>query len=160
VRIPQITTFFFDKQIITFTQNVSKTMRWVISLCILFLGFVSSAQSDSLSEELPFDFPLIIRYQNNSASISHVNRLRLSLLAEFLIENPSKQIRIEGHVCCGPDMRVSRKRAKRVYQMLRKLKVPREQMKYIGRSFDAPKVEKEKNEADKDMNRRVEIILY
>jgi outer membrane protein OmpA-like peptidoglycan-associated protein len=44
--------------------------------------------------------------------------------------------------------------------MLRKLKVPREQMEYIGRSFDAPKVEKEKNEADKDMNRRVEIILY
>ena len=43
--------------------------------------------------------------------------------------------------------------------MLRKLEVPKEQMKYVGRSFDAPKVEKEKNETDKDMNRRVEIIL-
>jgi outer membrane protein OmpA-like peptidoglycan-associated protein len=57
-------------------------------------------------------------------------------------------------------MRVSRKRAKKVYNMLRKLEVPKEQMKYVGRSFDAPKVEKEKNETDKDMNRRVEIILY
>jgi outer membrane protein OmpA-like peptidoglycan-associated protein len=103
---------------------------------------------------------LIIRHQNNSAAISHVNRLRLSLLSEFLIEQPSRKISIEGHVCCGPDMRVSRKRAKRVYKMLRKLKVSREQMEYIGRSFDAPKVEKEKNEADKDMNRRVEIIFY
>lgn len=89
-----------------------------------------------------------------------MNRLRLSLLSEFLIEQPSRKISIEGHVCCGPDMRVSRKRAKRVYKMLRKLKVSREQMEYIGRSFDAPKVEKEKNEADKDMNRRVEIIFY
>lgn len=134
-------------------------MRWLICLCILFFGFDSSAQTDSLSSELPFDFPLIIRYQNNSAAISHVNRLRLSLLSEFLIEHPSRKISIEGHVCCGPDMRVSRKRAKKVYKMLRKLEVPKEQMKYVGRSFDAPKVEKEKNETDKDMNRRVEIIL-
>jgi outer membrane protein OmpA-like peptidoglycan-associated protein len=134
-------------------------MRWFICMCIVFLSFLSSAQTDSLSSELPFDFPLIIRYQNNSAAISHVNRLRLSLLSEFLIEHPSRKILIEGHVCCGPDMRVSRKRAKKVYKMLRKLEVPKEQMKYVGRSFDAPKVEKEKNETDKDMNRRVEIYL-
>ena len=133
--------------------------RFIIGVYFLFHCLLSFTQSDSLLSELPFDFPLIIRYQNNSAAISHVNRLRLSLLAEFLIENPSKEIRIEGHVCCGPDMRVSRKRAKRVYKMLRKLKVPKIQMEYIGRSFDAPKVEKEKNEADKDMNRRVEIYL-
>lgn len=135
-------------------------MRRAIFLFTFFLGFLSSAQTDSLSSELPFDFPLIIRYQNNSAAISHVNRLRLRLLSEFLIEHPSQKILIEGHVCCGPDMRVSRKRAKKVYKMLRKLQVPKEQMKYVGRSFDAPKVEKEKNETDKDMNRRVEIILY
>jgi outer membrane protein OmpA-like peptidoglycan-associated protein len=134
-------------------------MRRSIFLFTFFLGFLSSAQTDSLSSELPFDFPLIIRYQNNSAAISHVNRLRLRLLSEFLIEHPSQKISIEGHVCCGPDMRVSRKRAKKVYKMLRKLEVPKEQMKYVGRSFDAPKVEKEKNETDKDMNRRVEIYL-
>jgi outer membrane protein OmpA-like peptidoglycan-associated protein len=134
-------------------------MRRSIFLFTFFLGFLSSAQTDPLSSELPFDFPLIIRYQNNSAAISHVNRLRLRLLSEFLIEHPSQKILIEGHVCCGPDMRVSRKRAKKVYKMLRKLEVPKEQMKYVGRSFDAPKVEKEKNETDKDMNRRVEIYL-
>jgi voltage-gated potassium channel len=39
-------------------------MRWFICMCIVFLGFLSSAQTDSLSSELPFDFPLIIRYQN------------------------------------------------------------------------------------------------
>lgn len=88
-----------------------------------------------------------------------MNRLRLSLLSEFLIEHSSRKISIEGHVCCGPDMRVSREQAKKVYKILHKLKVPKEQMKYVERSFDAPKVEKEKNETDKDINRRVEIIL-
>jgi outer membrane protein OmpA-like peptidoglycan-associated protein len=131
----------------------------LLMLLFVFSGFLSLSQTDSLSPELPFDFPLIIRYQNNSASISHVNRLRLSILSEYLIEVPSQQILIEGHVCCGPDMRVSRKRAKRVYKMLRKLGVPKNQMEYVGRSFDAPKIEKEKNEADKNLNRRVEIHL-
>ena len=134
-------------------------MRSIICFTLVLIGFISTAQTDSLSTELPFDFPLIIRYQNNSASISHVNRLRLNILSEYLREVPSQQILIEGHVCCGPDMRVSRKRAKRVYKMLRKLGVPKNQMEYVGRSFDAPKIEKEKNEADKNLNRRVEIHL-
>jgi outer membrane protein OmpA-like peptidoglycan-associated protein len=134
-------------------------MRSVVCLLFLVWGVYGSAQSDTSAQELPFEFPLIIRYQNNSAAISHVNRLRLSILADYLKEVPSKKIRIEGHVCCGPDMRVSKKRAKRVYKMLRKLGVPKEQMTYIGRSFDEPKVPKEKNETDKDMNRRVEIEL-
>ncbi len=134
-------------------------MKLLLKMLFVFSGFLSFSQTDSLTSELPFDFPLIIRYQNNSASISHVNRLRLNILSEYLKEVPSQQILIEGHVCCGPDMRVSRKRAKRVYKMLRKLGVPKNQMEYVGRSFDAPKVEKEKNEVDKNLNRRVEIHL-
>jgi outer membrane protein OmpA-like peptidoglycan-associated protein len=136
--------------------------RIVILLFISFLLTISTAlsQTDSAStEEVPFDFPIIIRYKNNSSELSHVNRYRLSVLADYLINHSNQQIIIEGHVCCGPAPRVSKRRARGVYRQLRKLDVPKEQMSYIGKSFDEPKVLKEKNEQDKDMNRRVEIEL-
>lgn len=118
------------------------------------------SQVDSTStEEIPFDFPIIIRYKNNSSELSHVNRYRLSVLADYLINHSNQQIIIEGHVCCGPAPGVSKRRARGVYRQLRKLDVPKNQMSYIGKSFDEPKVLKEKNEQDKDMNRRVEIEL-
>jgi outer membrane protein OmpA-like peptidoglycan-associated protein len=102
---------------------------------------------------------MIIRYENNKAEISHVNRLRLQVLAEYMIAHPSMKILIEGHVCCAPAKAVSRRRARSVYNYLRDLEVPKEQLEYIGKSFDEPKVLKEKTEADKDLNRRVEIEL-
>lgn len=111
--------------------------------------------------EAPLTFPIVIHYMNNSAEISHVNRFRLKVLSEYLIENPTFKIIIEGHVCCGPDFPVSRKRAKTVYNSLVQLGVPRNQMSYVGKSNTEPKVLKEKSEEDKDKNRRVEIkIIY
>jgi outer membrane protein OmpA-like peptidoglycan-associated protein len=136
--------------------------RIVVLLFVSFLLTISTAlsQTDSAStEEVPFDFPIIIRYKNNSSELSHVNRYRLSVLADYLINHPNQQIIIEGHVCCGPAPHVSKRRARGVYRQLRKLDVPKNQMSYIGKSFDEPKVLKEKNEQDKDMNRRVEIEL-
>ena len=137
--------------------------RKIQLLFFLFLIFCSSSaytQADSLvSEEAPFDFPIVIRYKNNSSELSHVNRYRLAILADYLIRNSNQKILIEGHVCCGPAKAVSKRRARGVYRLLRKLDVPKEQMTYVGKSFDEPKVAKEKNEQDKDMNRRVEIEL-
>jgi outer membrane protein OmpA-like peptidoglycan-associated protein len=136
--------------------------RIVVLLFVSFLLTISTAlsQTDSAStEEIPFDFPIIIRYKNNSSELSHVNRYRLSVLADYLINHSNQQIIIEGHVCCGPAPGVSKRRARGVYRQLRKLDVPKNQMSYIGKSFDEPKVLKEKNEQDKDMNRRVEIEL-
>jgi outer membrane protein OmpA-like peptidoglycan-associated protein len=136
--------------------------RIVVLLFVSFLLTISTAlsQTDSAStEEIPFDFPIIIRYKNNSSELSHVNRYRLSVLADYLINHANQKIIIEGHVCCGPAPGVSKRRARGVYRQLRKLDVPKEQMSYIGKSFDEPKVLKEKNEQDKDMNRRVEIEL-
>jgi outer membrane protein OmpA-like peptidoglycan-associated protein len=83
----------------------------------------------------------------------------LTVLAEYLSENPSYKIIIEGHVCCGPALRMSRKRAKSVYKYLIKIGAPKEQMSYVGKSFDEPLIPKERNEAEKDINRRVEIEL-
>ncbi len=127
--------------------------------CFLSIPQVYSQDDTTSTEEVPFDFPIIIRYKNNSSELSHVNRYRLSVLADYLINHSNQQIIIEGHVCCGPAPRVSKRRARGVYSQLRKLDVPKNQMSYIGKSFDEPKVLKEKNEQDKNMNRRVEIEL-
>lgn len=132
---------------------------FAILLC-LFYSFSTFSQVDtSVTDELPYSFPMIIRYENNKAEISHVNRIRLRVLAEYMIAHPTMKILIEGHVCCAPAKAVSKRRARSVYTYLRNLKVPKDQLNFIGKSFDEPKILKEKTELDKDMNRRVEIEL-
>lgn len=136
-------------------------MRLALQIVFILLSTVPLfSQSDSSkTDELPYSFPMIIRYENNKAVISHINRLRLRILAEYMIAHPNMKILIEGHVCCAPAKAVSRRRARSVYKYLRSFDVPKQQMSYIGKSFDEPKILKEKTELDKDMNRRVEIEL-
>lgn len=128
---------------------------------LVLLSFNSLCQEieDNPYKDAPLTFPIVIHYENVSANISHVSRLRLKVLAEYLQENPNFSIIIEGHVCCGPADRLSTKRARAVYKHLLKLEVNREQMSYIGKSFSEPIVKVEKNEQDKERNRRVEIEL-
>jgi outer membrane protein OmpA-like peptidoglycan-associated protein len=128
---------------------------------LVLLSFNSLCQEieDNPFKDAPLTFPIVIHYENVSANISHVSRLRLKVLAEYLQENPNFSIIIEGHVCCGPADRLSTKRARAVYKHLLKLEVDREQMSYIGKSFSEPIVKVEKNEQDKEHNRRVEIEL-
>jgi outer membrane protein OmpA-like peptidoglycan-associated protein len=133
---------------------------------LIFLFFVIVISETAVSQEdtnfyydAPLKFPVTIHYENNSAVISHVSRLRLSVLAEYLNENQSYKIIIEGHVCCGPAWRMSKKRARSVYKYLLRIGAPKAQMSYVGKSFDEPIIPREKNEFDKDRNRRVEIEL-
>jgi outer membrane protein OmpA-like peptidoglycan-associated protein len=128
---------------------------------LVLLSFNSLCQEieDNPFKDAPLTFPIVIHYENVSANISHVSRLRLKVLAEYLQENPTFSIIIEGHVCCGPADRLSSKRARAVYKHLLKLEVNRTQMSYIGKSFSEPIVKVEKNEQDKERNRRVEIEL-
>lgn len=131
----------------------------LLILLLLLSGYIVGQEDSTVIEDAPLSFPITIYYQNNSAEISHVSRLRMTILTEYLIENPNKSIVIEGHVCCGPDIRMSRKRAKSVYKQLLKLGAPMKQMSFVGKSFDEPKVKKERNELEKNLNRRVEIEI-
>ncbi len=130
----------------------------VLFLFSLVVWNLSAQTEDSYEEEIP-SFPIVIHYQNNSAEISHVSQYKLVILSEYLIQNPKINIVIEGHVCCGPAQRMSKKRAKSIYKRLLKHDVPKEQMMFVGKSFDEPKIIKEKSESDKDINRRVEIKI-
>lgn len=135
---------------------------FVILLCFFSTGVFSQENDtpDNPFRDAPLSFPIVIHYENVSANISHVSCLRLKVLADYLRENPTYSIIIEGHVCCGPAERLSTKRARAVYKHLLKLNVERTQMSYVGKSFDEPIVKVEKSEQDKERNRRVEIELF
>ena len=135
-----------------------------MKIVLFFFFFIYSTFSfcqvdtNSYPDEAP-SFPIVIHYQNNSAHISHVSQYKLILLSDYLLQNPKINIVIEGHVCCGPALHMSKKRAKSIYKMLVRHDVSREQMIYVGKSFDEPRIAKEKSESDKEINRRVEIKL-
>lgn len=137
-------------------------LKYLIAFVIFSIPFCFYSQStdDNPFKDAPLTFPIVIHYENVSSEISHVSRLKLAVLAEYLNENPSYSVTIVGHVCCGPAPRLSKKRAKSVYNYLVDIGVSRNQMTYLGKSFDEPIVKVEKTEQDKERNRRVEIEIY
>jgi len=88
----------------------------------------------------------------------------------ILKEHPSLRIQIEGHVCCkGPssdgydfdtgEYALSVNRAKAIYEYLVGKGIEAGRLKYVGFGVTRPLVYPEKNEADENMNRRVEARI-
>jgi outer membrane protein OmpA-like peptidoglycan-associated protein len=79
-------------------------------------------------------------------------------LLKIMKDNPSLEIEIGGHVCCGPDMPLSIMRAQRVYNYLKGYGIDPKRMSYKGYSFDKP-IAAETTEEGRVKNRRVEITI-
>jgi flagellar motor protein MotB len=71
---------------------------------------------------------------------------------------PTLEIKIEGHVCCVDDKKLSSDRAKEVYLFLRGSGIDKHRMQYEGYSNKQPLIE-EKTAEDQKLNRRVEIAI-
>lgn len=82
----------------------------------------------------------------------------LKELLKLMQDNPTLEIEIGGHVCCGPDMPLSILRAKKVYTYLAGYGISQKRMTYKGYSFDRP-LTPDITPRDKDLNRRVEITV-
>jgi outer membrane protein OmpA-like peptidoglycan-associated protein len=82
----------------------------------------------------------------------------LKELLKIMNENPSIEIEIGGHVCCGPDMKLSVMRAERVFIYLKSKGIGPKRMIYKGYSFDKP-IADEDTEEGRIKNRRVEITI-
>lgn len=93
----------------------------------------------------------------------------LKNLLKTMRENPDLKIEIQGHICCSPgpedgydydtdDYRLSRNRAKAVFDYLVQNGIPPARMKYRGFGHSRPKV-KETNEETQQINRRVEVMI-
>lgn len=77
----------------------------------------------------------------------------------YLKENREIQVHVRGHVCCGADKRLSRKRAKYAFKYLKKAGIHRDRLSFKGYSNEIPLRFPEKEEEDAAMNRRVDFIL-
>jgi outer membrane protein OmpA-like peptidoglycan-associated protein len=82
----------------------------------------------------------------------------LYYLAEIMDSIPYMEISIQGHVCCGHDLRLSERRAEAVYYVLRKEGIAAARMSVIGFSNTRLKVPDTKP-LNNQTNRRVEIII-
>jgi outer membrane protein OmpA-like peptidoglycan-associated protein len=80
-------------------------------------------------------------------------------LYEYLLVNPTVQVLVRGHVCCGNNMRISKRRAKSVYTELKRLGISKDRLDFVGLSNKEPLVFPEKTNADRQRNRRVDVVF-
>jgi outer membrane protein OmpA-like peptidoglycan-associated protein len=83
----------------------------------------------------------------------------LEELQQFLKKNKNIDIHIRGHVCCIPNNKLSKERAKRVYEYLVQNSIKANRLSYKGYSNKSPLISPELSETDRQGNRRVDIIL-
>ncbi len=95
------------------------------------------------------DAPII-----NSSSISEMDDL-----VRFLQKNNSIDAFIRGHVCCGDEMPLSKKRAKTVYLELIRRGINPDRLRFQGFSNTIPAVSPEKTDLDRSKNRRVDVMF-
>jgi outer membrane protein OmpA-like peptidoglycan-associated protein len=102
-------------------------------------------------------------FYNNSDKIVSKSEPTLKELLDIMNENPKLKIEIQGHICCKkPDQpdEISEARAKMVYQYLKQNKIDRKRLSYKGYGVSRPiHPIPEKNVAEEDENRRVEIRI-
>lgn len=81
-------------------------------------------------------------------------------LLAYLLANPSLEIKINGHVCCGNDMLLSIGRAKFVYEYLINNGIKEKRLSYEGFSNKYPIAANDLvDEQAARLNRRVEVVI-
>ena len=104
-----------------------------------------------------------INFYNNSARIVPASKSILYDLLCVMQENPSLKIEIQGHICCqvlNSMDHISTARAKAIYNHLIQNKINRNRLTYKGYGVSSPIFPiPEKNEAEENENRRVEIKI-
>ena len=80
-------------------------------------------------------------------------------IIEFLKNNPNINAHIRGHVCCIPNSKLSKERAQRVYDYLIQNSIAASRLSYKGYSNKEPFTSPELSDADRQSNRRVDVIF-
>jgi outer membrane protein OmpA-like peptidoglycan-associated protein len=112
-------------------------------------------------EEITYNAPIIIpiKFKGGGNTIERGSQPRLEQLHATLVQYPELNIHIRGHVCCGNNMRISKKRAKVVYAYLKEHGISKDRMTFKGYSNTMPLVFPETSAADRAANRRVDVIF-
>ncbi|MDF2438578.1 MAG: OmpA family protein [Bacteroidota bacterium] len=122
---------------------------------------ISENETDFKSAKLEVGETLILKnlnFEGGTPILLAQSEPVLKDLLKFMQDNPTLEIEIGGHVCCGPDYELSVLRAKKVYNYLKNYGVDPKRMSYKGYSFDKP-IASEQTEEGRTANRRVEITI-
>lgn len=101
---------------------------------------------------------LNIMFNGDKASYLYPENAEIDALYLYLQLHPSYQIEIQGHVCCYNEYKLSKKRAKTVYNDLMDKGISKERMSYEGYGNTRPLV-RERDEFSRQKNRRVDILI-
>ena len=141
-------------------STLSPPPRRILLVVFLFIVlFVSRAETGySKADTLGF-FGYSFRYTGSSTTVNPNYRYVVDSLVAYLNRNPKTTIHIRGHVCCGAGMRISQKRARKVYRLLKQKDINKNRMTFKGYSNTVPLRFPEKTKEDQTLNRRVDIVI-
>ena len=100
-----------------------------------------------------------IKYFGESVHVDPTYQYVIGYLVELMEKNPEWTLLVRGHVCCGPAMKVSKKRACKAYKLLIEYGIDKERLRYEGFSDSKPLAFPEKTEDDAAKNRRVDLVI-
>jgi len=129
--------------------------KYFIFTLLLVLNYNVSAQEKTVQVLYEYD----MKYTGSSTGLSTNYRYVMDYLIELMHKNPEWKLHVRGHVCCGPDQKLSDKRAKNVYKYLIRQGIDESRLSYKGYSDSIPLVFPEKTEEDAHQNRRVDFLI-
>ena len=98
-------------------------------------------------------------FKGNSTDVRYESFTELQRIAMVFHENPQLKAEIRGHVCCGNNIILSRKRAREIYLYLIKNGVDKSRLSFRGYGNKAPLVTPELSDQDRSLNRRIEVVF-
>lgn len=128
----------------------------ILSCLLLTTSAFGQAKKDSTL--VPFDFDL--KYVGSNFHVDLNYQYVIDSLITLMHSDSALRIQIRGHVCCGPSYRLSKRRAKKVYLILKRSGIDPKHMSYKGYSDSLPLNFPEKTKEDEAKNRRVDFIIY
>ncbi|MFT5858340.1 MAG: outer membrane protein OmpA-like peptidoglycan-associated protein [Flavobacteriaceae bacterium] len=103
---------------------------------------------------------LSILFHGNSDAFIDPEDPDLWQLFDIMHYNENITAEIRGHVCCGSNQGLSTMRAYAVYEFLTKRSVSPNRLKYKGYDNTIPAVTPELTDADRQKNRRVDVVFH
>ena len=141
-----------------------------LRILLLFLGLLVLYNGNAQKKEpLPYTisegdtskflFEYKLFYVGSNVHIDLNYQYVLEHLVELLEANPNWKIEVRGHVCCGPSLRISKRRARKVYNFLKRSGIHKSRITFTGYSDEMPMAFPEKTEDDERVNRRVDFVI-
>ena len=114
-------------------------------------------EAEKITENVPV--VMAIAFKGGTNKIQKGSQPRLEQLYNTLAAYPELNVHIRGHVCCGNNKLISRKRAKVVFKYMRNKGIDKKRLSFKGYSNYFPLVYPEKTAEDRSTNRRVDVIF-